>query len=80
MESIHALLVLCDGNPSVSSANPPQKVTNAELYYFRCQLEQVIQQTVELLVIRPSCDGTAVASEISRIKDCRECHVRLIEL
>ena len=81
MESIYALLVPCDGNTSVTGANPQQKVTKAELYYLCCcQLEQAIQQTIELLVIWPSFGGTAMASEISRINDCRQYHVRPIEL
>ena len=50
METISALLVLCEGNPPVNGGFPSQKASDAELWCFLWS-EQTVEQTTETPVI-----------------------------
>ena len=52
METLSALLSLCDGNPPFKAGLPSQRNTNIQLWcYLWCEHEQTVQQTMELPVI-----------------------------
>ena len=53
METLSALLALCEGNPLLSSGFPSQRASNAELWYFACcQPKQTFEWIHELPLIR----------------------------
>ena len=48
METLSALAALCEGNPSVTSGFPSQRVSDADVWCFlSCQHAQRAEQTVE---------------------------------
>ena len=52
METLSALLALCEGNPPVTGGFPSQRSSNADLWCFLgCYPEQAVQQTLDLSVI-----------------------------
>ena len=58
METVSALLALCEGNPPVTGGFPSQTASNVgSLCVLRCFRKQTIKQTVELAVI---CDAMAL--------------------
>ena len=54
METLSALLTLCEGNPSVIDGFPSQRASNASCDVFFDILKGTVEQTVQLVVI---CDA-----------------------
>ena len=49
-ENMSALLALCEGNPPVTDGFPSQRPVTLK-FYFLCDPEQMVEQTIDILVI-----------------------------